>query len=206
LKLPFVISQKSVSLARSERHHWDAKESNDKVSWASIQTSVQKGPENNVADALSRIGHHFNITDVSTTIPVWIQEVLNTYAVDSHAQQLLQELVVVSPNDEGYILTEGLIRFKGKIWVGSNSAVQTKIIQALHSSALGGGGGDSGMPATYQRVQRLFCWKWLKALVESFMKQCPTCQQAKHENCKSSELLSPLPIPQGAWQDILMNK
>jgi hypothetical protein len=78
-----------------------SKESNDKVSWASIQTSVQKGPENNVADALSRIGHHFNITDVSTTIPVWIQEVLNTYAVDSHAQQLLQELVVVSPNDEG---------------------------------------------------------------------------------------------------------
>jgi hypothetical protein len=119
----------------------------------------KKGPENNAADALSRIGHHFNITDVSTAIPVWIQEVLNTYAVDSHAQQLLQELVVVSPNDEGYILTEGLIRFKGKIWVGSNSAVQTKIIQALHSSALGGGGGDSGMQAPYQRVQRLFCWK-----------------------------------------------
>jgi hypothetical protein len=28
------------------------------------------------------------------------------------------------------------------------------------------------------------------------------CQQAKHENCKSPRLLSPLPVPNSAWQDL----
>lgn len=34
------------------------------------------------------------------------------------------------------------------------------------------------------------------------MKQCTICQQAKHERVHPAGLLKPLPIPQGAWQDI----
>ena len=37
-----------------------------------------------------------------------------------------------------FSLENGLIRHKGKIWVGQNSAVQTRIISALHSSPIGG--------------------------------------------------------------------
>jgi hypothetical protein len=58
--------------------------------------------------------------------------------VDKEAQKLLHELVVVNPNEQGYSLRDGLIRWKGKIWVGSNTAIQTKIIKALHSSTIGG--------------------------------------------------------------------
>jgi hypothetical protein len=41
--------------------------------------------------------------------------------------------------------------------------------------------------------------------VESFIKQCSICQQAKHENCKLLWLLSPLPIPENSWQDLSMD-
>jgi hypothetical protein len=41
--------------------------------------------------------------------------------------------------------------------------------------------------------------------VESFIKHCSVCQQAKHKNYKSSGLLSPLPVPNSAWQDISMD-
>jgi hypothetical protein len=61
----------------------------------------------------------------------------NSYSVDSDAQQLIQELVVLSSNDKGYSLHDGLIRFKGKTWVGNNLALQTKLIQAFHSSLVG---------------------------------------------------------------------
>jgi hypothetical protein len=45
---------------------------------------------------------------------------------------------VASPNDQGYALQDGLIRLRGRIWVGANTALQTKIIQAFHSSVIGG--------------------------------------------------------------------
>jgi hypothetical protein len=76
--------------------------------------------------------------------------------VDGEAQQLLQELAVVQHNPQGYSLQDGLIRLKGKVWVGSNTAIQPKIIQAFHASVLGG---HSGIQATYHKLQRMFAWK-----------------------------------------------
>jgi len=86
--------------------------------------------------------------------------------------------------------------------VGANSAVQTKIITAFHSSAIGG---HSGQQATYHRVKMLFSWKGLKQDVAMFISQCPTCQQAKHLHAHPQGLLQPLPIPEGAWQNISLD-
>jgi hypothetical protein len=106
------------------------------------------------------------VTSVSVVLPVWIQEVLNFYTVDPEAQQLLQELALVSPSEQGYSLHEGLIRFKGRIWVGANSTTQTKIIKAFHSSSIGG---LSRIQATHKKIRKLFSWKGLKSSVESFV-------------------------------------
>jgi hypothetical protein len=65
-----------------------------------------KGVNNTHADSLSRIGHAFQA--MSVVQPDWIQEVLNSYAVDPAAQQLLQELAVVGHNAQGY--TSRLLR------------------------------------------------------------------------------------------------
>jgi hypothetical protein len=54
-------------------------------------------------------------------------------------------------------------------------------------------------------VNKLFNWPRIRQDVESFIKQCLVYQQAKHENCKSPGLLSPLPVPDSAWQDISMD-
>ena len=89
-------------------------------------------------------------------------------------------------------MDNGLIRFKDKLWVAQNSALQTKIIHAFHASAIGG---HSGMHATYQRIHRLFHWTGLKMAVEDFVKQCQVCQQTKHLHTHPAGLLQPLPIP-----------
>lgn len=72
----------------------------------------------------------------------------------------------------------------------------------MHSSAVGG---HSEVKATYQKIKKLFQWKGLKRDVENYVKQCQIYQQAKHENTHPAGLLQPLPIPQGAWQDITMD-
>jgi hypothetical protein len=93
--------------------------------------------------------------------------------VDEEAQLLLQELAMLGPNAHGFSLHEGLIKKQGKVWIGANFALRTKIIQAFHSSATGG---HSGTQASCQRIQKLFSWKGLKNSVTSFVKQCSICQ------------------------------
>jgi hypothetical protein len=57
--------------------------------------------------------------------------------------------------------------------------------------------GTVGVAWTAQHNQRLkvFYWSGMKQEVESHIKQCQVCQQAKHELCKYPGLLDPLPIP-----------
>ena len=162
----------------------------------------KKGKENLAADALSRVGHLMAIQAVSEIKPLWLQEVLNSYVTDANAQTLLTQLTLASPDPQGYSLMDGLIRYYGHIWIGENTAVRTKIIAALHSSPIGG---HSGIQATYYRVKQLFHWKGMKQDVEHFVKQCTICQQAKHEHSHPAGLLQPLPLPQGAWQDISLD-
>jgi hypothetical protein len=72
----------------------------------------------------------------------------------------------------------------------------------MHSTVIGG---HSGTKATYQRLKHLFQWKGMKKDMESFIQQCKICWQAKHESVHPAGLLQPLPIPQGAWQEITMD-
>jgi hypothetical protein len=167
-----------------------------------FKISYKKGVENLAADALSRVGHLMVIQQCSEVQPAWLQEVLNSYATDINAQRRLTELAITSPDEQGYALVQGVIRLHGRVWVGSNSAVQTKLITAFHSSAVGG---HSGAHVTYQRLKKFFAWKGLKSHVTEFVRQCDVCQHAKHCNTSPAGLLQPLPPPTGPWHDITMD-
>jgi len=162
----------------------------------------RKGWENPAADALSRVGHMMAIQAMSSVQPQWIQEVTNSYVTDKEAQDLLARLILVSPDIHGFSLDNGVIRQHGKIWVGHNSAVQTRIIAAMHASPVGG---HSGQKATFPRVSNMFAWKGLKRDVVNFVQQCGVCQQAKHTHTHPVGLLQPLPIPEGVWRDISLD-
>lgn len=108
----------------------------------------------------------------------------------------------MNTNDQGRTLQQGVIRQRGRLWIGTNSALQTKLISALLHSAVGG---HSGATATYHRVRKLFTWPGLKRAVEDFVRQCTICQHAKHERTHLVGKLQPLPIPQEPWHDLTMD-
>ena len=169
-----------------------------------LQFSIQyrKGVEDTVADALSRVAHLFSVQSISTSKPVWVQEILNSYSVDPVACSMLQKLAVDPDSCPGFQLQEGLIKQDRKIRVVANSGLQTKLNQAFHASPVGG---HSCILSPYHRVKQLFSWAGMKVAVENFVKQCAICQQAKHELCNKPGLLQPLPDPHSPWQAISMD-
>jgi hypothetical protein len=166
------------------------------------QVVYKKGTENRAADALSRRPADEHCLALSTVMPRWLETVIEGYKKNPQAQKLLTELSLVKSNDKGYSLHDGVIRYKGRVWLGAHKEAHDAVLQALHNSGLGG---HSGTLATYHKVKQLFAWPNMRQYIESFVKQCNTCQQAKSERCKTPGLLKPLPIPPEAWHTVSLD-
>lgn len=161
----------------------------------------RKGADNGAADALSHcpIAH---LSAVSVCQPQWLDEVVSSYAADARAQELLSKLAIASDAMPHFTLRDGLIRYKFRIWVGNDIGLQTKLITAVHASAVGG---HSVVAVTYRRLKQLFVWAGMKSAVQSFVSACVICQQAKPDRTKLPGLLQPLPVPDRAWSVISMD-
>ena len=93
----------------------------------------------------------------------------------------------VSPNSKpGYALSNGIIRFKGRMVMSDNKQLKRQILQFLHSSPLGG---HSSIRATYIKVRQLFFWPSLKKTVIEYVLACEVCQCCKHEQVANPGLL-----------------
>jgi hypothetical protein len=110
--------------------------------------------------------------------PLWIQDVLNSCVTDFQALELLGQLAIHSRDEHGFSLHQGIIKKNGLIWVANNSALKTKLISAMHDSAMGG---HLGGQATYHRLKRMFWWKGLKGDFLEYVSQYDICQHAKTE-------------------------
>jgi hypothetical protein len=155
----------------------------------------KKGITNAAADALSRRPPETELMAISTVVPSWLDNLVAGYSDDAATKQLWTELSVTGSNSAGFSLDKGVICLHDKVWVGGNTLAQQHILQALHSSGIGG---HSGTLATYQRIHKLFAWRNLKQSVTEFIQRCDTCQRAKAEHTKFPGLLQPLPIPPAA--------
>lgn len=163
----------------------------------------KKGSDNSVADALSRRPHHSgNLLAMSASVPQWCEELVAGYQLDPHALDIMTKLSVAPDSVPNFTLTNGILRFKGKVWLGNNVQLQQKVLQALHESAIGG---HSGIPVTIRRIKQLFAWGSLKKDVQAFVTSCPVCQQAKVERVKYPGLLQPLPVPESALSTISLD-
>lgn len=104
----------------------------------------------------------------------------------------LQKLALHPEGFDQYTLRDGLIRYKGRLWLPTNMDFTKEIVEAFHVSPLGG---HSGLPVTLSRLKNLFYWKGLKQQVRQYVQECPICQQAKPERSRYPGLLAPLPVP-----------
>lgn len=77
-----------------------------------------------MADALSRFPEPGAICDsISVATPAWTQAVVDSYTVDPAAQELITKLAVDPATVPHFSLRDGLLRYKGRLWVGSVPAL-----------------------------------------------------------------------------------
>jgi hypothetical protein len=163
----------------------------------------KKGQDNRVADALSRRPEvAATCNAVSVCKSKWLDQVIQSYETDVYAHDMISMLMIDDKVVPRFSLKDGLLRYQNRIWVGSDLALQQKIISAFHDSPVGG---HSGMPVTYRKMNQYVAWKGMKSVVQQFVHNCLICQQAKPDRSKTPGFLQPLSVPEAAWQHISMD-
>ena len=103
---------------------------------------------------------------------------------------------------KGFSIVDGLLFFKGRIYLGLTSALKSLILHHVHNDPLGG---HSGYVKTLHRVKQDFNWPSIKKGLKQYIKECDVYQRVKHENCRPVGLLQPLPIPSKPWLAVSMD-
>lgn len=111
-------------------------------------------------------------------------------------------MAVTGSNVKGFTLKDGLIRYKGRIWLGQYTDAHQEILTAMHDTSLGG---HSGVTATYNKIKALFAWPRMKQDIALYISKCEVCQRAKSEHSKLPGLLQPLLVPTQAWHTVSLD-
>lgn len=126
----------------------------------------KKGSDNTVADALSRRDMEESLMAISYASPQWLSAVLDSCEGNLEAQKLLTQLAVSPGALPNFSLHNGVIRYKGRIWLAHDPQLQ-QVITAMHDSPLGG---HSGAPVTYQKLRQLFFWPGMHTATAAFVR------------------------------------
>lgn len=96
----------------------------------------------------------------------------------------------------------GLLRYRGKVYVPDQQALRLEIIRASHDDPLAG---HFGRDKTIDLVRRHFHWGSLNADVEEYVRTCEVCQKTKARRHRPYGELNPLPTPTRPFEEITMD-
>lgn len=90
------------------------------------------GLTNRAADALSRRDHpdEEELVAISICKPVWLEAIRNSYHSDLAAKQKLTSLSLDPNSEADFTLQDGVLRFKGRVWIGDDTVIQQNLINS----------------------------------------------------------------------------
>jgi hypothetical protein len=94
---------------------------------------------------------------------------------------------------------EGVLWYKGRIYVPSNMELKDKILHDVHESTYSIHLGGNKM---YHDLKATYWWYGMKRDVAKYVALCDTCQRVKAEHQRPARLLQPLQVPEWKWEEI----
>lgn len=115
----------------------------------------KKGIENGAADALSRREdtNEAELHSITVLQPQWMEDIIKSYDKDEWATENLTAALIAPTIDNLLSVSQGLLRYKNRLYVGSIGSLRRGLILKLHETTIGG---HFGQTRTYQRLKSLF--------------------------------------------------
>lgn len=198
-----VLAKPLTSLLKKGQFEWveQAQRAFEALNEAMTQTLVLQHPDFHKLRAPKLLVLFLRGTQITAVQPLWMQEVIQSYEGDDCAQEAILECTLSPQNVSYFNYQNGILKYKGRIYVGNTGDLRERIVTMIHTSSFGG---HSGIQNTYQRVSTTFLWPQLRQQVHKIVQECSTCQLNKHEHVKVHGMLQPLPIPEQARDNISM--
>ncbi|XP_074350153.1 uncharacterized protein LOC141689695 [Apium graveolens] len=167
--LRFLFEQREIGL---EYQRWVFK-----LMGFSFDIQYKPGAANKVADALSR--EYVNQTELTALISScgarWADFIPHIQQ-DPFIKQLHEDINRGAPVPKGYVMDQGILRYKGRLVIPAKSKLVQQLLKEYHDSTLGGHAGDF---KTYQRLAEEWYWPGMRRQIQQYVRVCVICQQNK---------------------------
>jgi hypothetical protein len=158
---------------------------------------------NRVADALSQRPRIFSVLPLQTNLREKILTLQRDDDWYKEVEDFIGQNTMMVPRFEGFTFDDdGLLRFRGRIYVPPNDELRMLILSEAHRAVYMAHPGVTKMRAD---LKPLFFWKGMKADIVNFVARCLECQQVKAEHRHPAGLLQPHAIPESKWEVISMD-
>jgi hypothetical protein len=94
---------------------------------------------------------------------------------------------------------EGILYFRGKIYVPPTSDIRWKIVALNHDSRVAG---HPGRWKTLELVSRNYWWPQMSRYIGQYTATCDLCLRTKIQRQLPTGHLEPLPIPETRWHTV----
>uniref|UniRef100_M1BR37 Retrotransposon protein n=1 Tax=Solanum tuberosum TaxID=4113 RepID=M1BR37_SOLTU len=166
----------------------------------------KKRTKNRVVDALSRQFENGDtpgsnqpierqLLALSVVEPKWMLEISSSYEGDAHVEAMIAEVTTDQMRPHLYQYSSGVLKKKGKLFIGGTGELRHQLISIFHDSPVGGHPGQLG---TFRKLAHVFYWPGMRQMVNTYVAACEVCQRNKGEHVHYPGLLQPLPIPDQA--------
>lgn len=98
-----------------------------------------------------------------------------------------------------YALRDGILWFKGTIFVPNNAEIHRQILRSRHDAPAAG---HQGRAKTLDLVARSFYWPTLTKYVHRYVDGCDICQRSKPSHHAPYGLLQPIPAAEAPWKRV----
>ncbi|SGY96154.1 BQ5605_C036g11546 [Microbotryum silenes-dioicae] len=163
-----------------------------------------RGPENTVADALSRYSFpedcatrgasdDVNMLAEATLDPAFLKALKDGYLNDTHCQQAIKNI----DSTPGYSYKDGIARFKGRILLPKTGDFRENAIHDAHDAT-----GHFGLHKTYERLRRDFIWSGMKESCKEYVESCSVCQMMKMHGTGFAGRIHNLNVPDRPMREV----
>ncbi|XP_006582627.1 uncharacterized protein [Glycine max] len=143
-----------------------------------------------VVNALSRQTDTDHTTSMFSILsiphPKFLDDLKRELASSEEFNDLKTRVTKDPQQHPAFILRDGLLLYKGRIWINRGNNFIALLLEEFHKSPLGG---HMGLAKTLSQLKQSFYWEGMRQDMQQFIKQCVDCLQTKYIPQKSVGLL-----------------